>query len=536
MNYSQTSDLSPNTTVVDTLDIDQANINNANILNASIAGGTISNVTLGNDIAANITSLTTPTATITNATITNETVSGTSAIESLTANTATITNETATNSNISTANVTNLTVTNTIVGNAATANTATSATTATNISGGTKYNIPVQTAASTTSFIDNGTVGQLLQSNGIDAAPSWINPSGLSAENANNISGGAAGQLLYQSATNVTSKLSGYTFICDTDSKLAQWATDSQTTKGTGYASGNDYTNVLIANSLSISSANEIVLNLSNCETISVRGMPGATITISGTYSGVQKGFAYSAINELSQISNIYVVHTNSLGATTLSYCNKVSKVNVTTGSSSGLAVSYSHCASMNEDYGSATATSSTAGSFDSCTNIGECVSLATGSQGYGYMYCVNVGNCTDNSSTTYGAFTCTKVINFIGTTNTCTADIGTLAGVTTTIGNTTDAANNTFYGNATTATTAVNVNDGTINATTGTFSGTVTAPTSNGALSGNATTANVTGTMPIGANYIQYYSSTYPATNVTPSSLFGGTWEIIALSNITTL
>src|SRR5574344_259383 len=525
MDYSQTSDLSPNTTVVDTLDIDQANINNANILNASIAGGTISNVTLGNDIAANITSLTTPTATIT-----NETVSGTSAIESLTANTATITNETATNSNISTANVTNLTVTNTIVGNAATADSATLAAKATNIVGGAKYSIPMQTAASTTSFIENGTSGQLLQSNGIDAAPSWINPSGLSAENANNISGGTTGQLLYQSATNVTSKLSGYTFICDTNDKLAQWATDSQTTKGTGYASGNDYTNVLLANSLSISSANEIVLNLSNCETISVRGMPGATITISGTYSGVQKGFAYSAINELSQISNIYVVHTNSLGATTLSYCNKVSKVNVTTGSSSGLAVSYSHCASMNEDYGSATATSSTAGSFDSCTNIGECVTKATGSQGYGYMYCVNVGNCTDDSSTTYGAFTCTKVINFIGTTNTCTADIGTSAGVTTTIGNTTDAANNTFYG---TATTAVNVNGGTINATTGTFSGTVTAPTFNGALSGNITNANVTGTMPIGANYIQYYSST--ATNVTPSSLFGGTWEIIALSNITT-
>src|SRR5574344_49803 len=394
MDYSQTSDLSPNTTLVDTLDIDQANINNANILNASIAGGTISNVTLGNDIAANITSLTTPTATIT-----NETVSGTSAIESLTANTATITNETATTSNISTANIT------------------TSATTATNISGGTKYNIPVQTAASTTSFIDNGTAGQLLQSNGIDAAPSWINPSGLFAENANNISGGTTGQLLYQSATNVTSKLSGYTFICDTDSKLFQWSNDSQTAKGTGYASGNDYTNVLIANSLAISSANAIVLNLSNCETISIRGMPGTTITISGTYSGIQKGIAYSAINELSQISNIYVVHTNSAGATTLSYCNKVSKVNVTTGTTSGLAVNYSHCASMNEDYGAATAASSTAGSFDSCTNIGECVSLATGSQGYGYMYCVNVGNCTDNSSTPCGAFSCTTLISFIGTT-----------------------------------------------------------------------------------------------------------------------
>src|SRR5574344_1737152 len=498
MNYSQTSDLSPNTTVVDTLDIDQANINNANILNASIAGGTISNVTLGNDIAANITSLTTPTATITNATITNETVSGTSAIESLTANTATITNETATNSNISTANVTNLTVTNTIVGNAATADSATLAAKATNIVGGAKYSIPMQTAASTTSFIENGISGQLLQSNGIDAAPSWINPSGLSAENANNISGGTTGQLLYQSATNVTSKLSGYTFICDTDSKLLQWSNDSQTAKGTGYASGNDYTNVLLANSLSISSANEIVLNLSNCETISVRGMPGATITISGTYSGIQKGIAYSAINELSQISNIYVVHTNSAGATTLSYCNKVSKVNVTTGTTSGLAVNYSHCASMNEDYGAATAASSTASSFDSCTNIGECVSLATGSQGYGYMYCVNVGNCTDNSSTTYGAFTCTKVINFIGTTNTCTALIGG-DGIVTTIGTANTAADNILYAS----------------------------------LNGDVSNANVKGTMPIGSNYIRYCDSDSAAA---PSSIFGGVWTISAIINISTL
>lgn len=522
MDYSQTSDLSPNTTVVDTFDIDQANINNANILNASIAGGTISNVTLGNDIAANITSLTTPTATITNATITNETVSGTSAIESLTANTAAIINETATNSNISTANVTNLTVTNTIAGNAATADSATLAAKATNIVGGAKYNIPVQTAASTTSFINNGTAGQLLQSNGTDAAPSWINPSGLSAENANNISGGSAGQLLYQSATNVTSKLSGYTFICDTDDKLLQWSNDSQTAKGTGYASGNDYTNVLIANSLTISSANAVILNLSNCETISVRGMPGSSITIYGTYSGIQKGIAYSSLADITQISNLYLGHVNSAGATTLSYCNKVSKVNVTTSSSSGLAVSYSHCASMNEDYGSATATSSTAGSFDSCTNIGECVSLATGSQGYGYMYCVNVGNCTDNSSTTYGAFTCTKVINFIGTTNTCTADIGTSVGVTTTIGNTTDAANNTFYGNATTATTATNISGGTVNGTTGTFSGTVAAPTFSGALSGNITNANVTGTMPIGADVVCYYTSSKP------SLIYGGKWNII--------
>lgn len=59
-------------------------------------------------------------------------------------------------------------------GNAAT---ATSATTATNLAGGVASNIPYQSGAGATSFLANGTAGQMLLSNGA-AAPSWSNVSG----------------------------------------------------------------------------------------------------------------------------------------------------------------------------------------------------------------------------------------------------------------------------------------------------------------------------------------------------------------------
>lgn len=57
------------------------------------------------------------------------------------------------------------------------ATTATIASRATNIDGGIQYQIPYQSNVSTTSFLPNGTSGQVLQSNGVSSAPSWITPS-----------------------------------------------------------------------------------------------------------------------------------------------------------------------------------------------------------------------------------------------------------------------------------------------------------------------------------------------------------------------
>jgi hypothetical protein len=55
------------------------------------------------------------------------------------------------------------------------ASTATSATTATNLAGGIASQIPYQTGAGATSFVANGTTGQVLTSNGT-SAPTWTTP------------------------------------------------------------------------------------------------------------------------------------------------------------------------------------------------------------------------------------------------------------------------------------------------------------------------------------------------------------------------
>jgi hypothetical protein len=83
----------------------------------------------------------------------------------------------------------------------------------TNLKGGIASQIPYQSAANTTTFIPNGTIGQLLQSNGA-SAPSWVTATDLTvskasyADNAGistNLKGGIASQIPYQSSANTTS-------------------------------------------------------------------------------------------------------------------------------------------------------------------------------------------------------------------------------------------------------------------------------------------------------------------------------------------
>jgi len=98
---------------------------------------------------------------------------------------------------------------------------AATATTATNIAGGTDGEIPYQTAAGTTSFIAIGTSNYILQGNGA-ASPTWtsaptvavtnmtgtggfsITGNATTATTATDIAAGAAGEILYQSAANIT--------------------------------------------------------------------------------------------------------------------------------------------------------------------------------------------------------------------------------------------------------------------------------------------------------------------------------------------
>lgn len=85
-----------------------------------------------------------------------------------------------------------------IGGNAATA------TTATNIAGGTVNAIPYQNAAGSSTFLAAGTTGYILQTNSTTSPPAWIDPNGLTVGYATNISGGVAGAVPYQSAVGTT--------------------------------------------------------------------------------------------------------------------------------------------------------------------------------------------------------------------------------------------------------------------------------------------------------------------------------------------
>ena len=82
-----------------------------------------------------------------------------------------------------------------------------SATTATNLAGGSAGYLPYQSAPGITSFVSSGTTGTILIAN-YAGAPTWTATSGLSiglATTSTNLAGGTAGQVPYQTAPGVTS-------------------------------------------------------------------------------------------------------------------------------------------------------------------------------------------------------------------------------------------------------------------------------------------------------------------------------------------
>src|SRR5574344_775209 len=129
-------------------------------------------------------------------------------------------------------------------------------------------------ADDTTTALANGTAGQTLTINEDGTAPIWKTPTTLSTS----VSGGTASSFLYRESANTTKFLQEYTYICDSDAKLAQWHSDVQSTTWT---SGNDYTKVLIVGSLSLTvAASSKAFDLTNGGTVEVDGAPNASITL----------------------------------------------------------------------------------------------------------------------------------------------------------------------------------------------------------------------------------------------------------------
>lgn len=102
----------------------------------------------------------------------------------------------------------------------------------TNLAGGLKGYIPYQNTVDTTTFLAPGTAGYVLQSNGALAAPSWVAPGTSTNTNANNIIGGAAGNLLYQSSGSNTTWLTNGTsgYVLTQGSTNPQWTNPSTLT------------------------------------------------------------------------------------------------------------------------------------------------------------------------------------------------------------------------------------------------------------------------------------------------------------------
>jgi len=120
-----------------------------------------------------------------------------------------------------------------------------SAVATTNITGGATGGLPYQTAANTTGFLALGTTNQVLTAGA--SGPQYVNQSTLSvgsattATTATNVSGGAAGSLVYQSGPSTTSTLAigSNNQVLTVSSGSLTWATPSTTaTTATNLAGG----------------------------------------------------------------------------------------------------------------------------------------------------------------------------------------------------------------------------------------------------------------------------------------------------------
>jgi hypothetical protein len=115
--------------------------------------------------------------------------------------------------------------------------------TATNIAGGATGSLPYQSAASTTTFLPIGTTNYVLTAGA--SAPQYVAQSTLTVGTANNLAGGAANRVAYQSGTNVTAFLpapvtAGNAIIWDGSNIL--WGSGPAASSASNLSGGGAYT------------------------------------------------------------------------------------------------------------------------------------------------------------------------------------------------------------------------------------------------------------------------------------------------------
>ena len=211
--------------------------------------------------------------------------------------------------------------------------------TSTNLIGGERGSVPYQSTASITVMLPPGTVGSLLQTNGPGQAPTWVSPSGLSAQNAvtaTNLSFGTMGQIPYQQNIGQTSFFgpgaagqvlvsagttsTGPTF--QSTLTLAGTTTASSTNTGAlqvigGVGIGNNlyvggtgvFTGDIVANSGNITTFNTGTFNLINSSATNIN------FAGSGTAVTISSSTGYTNIRNLTTLTNATSATSTTSGA-----------------------------------------------------------------------------------------------------------------------------------------------------------------------------------------------------------------------------
>jgi hypothetical protein len=188
----------------------------------------------------------------------------------------------------------------------------------------------------------------------------------------------SGGDLLYVYDTSASAlkkttlaNLSYFTYIVDSDQKLADWANN---------VDGNDYTSVLIKpGTWSFSGG----INLSPVGTKVVVGMPGSKLSLTSQY-----GLSYGSGAPVSKEYYMYGVTAENNRA-------------------SGAGTCFYRCTNLTNCTGTGTGTSIGYG-FRNCTNLTNCsgTGVATNintSIGYGFNNCTNLTNCSGTGATSDG-------------------------------------------------------------------------------------------------------------------------------------
>ena len=204
-----------------------------------------------------------------------------------------------------------------------------SATTSTNLSGGATGSLPYQTGSGATSFLSLGTTNYVLTAGA--STPQYVAQSTLSVGNATtagtatNVAGGAASQLLYQSASGTTAFVANGTagqFLVSNGTSAPSWSTVStavtisdQTSSASTfyplfYSATSGTTNTVDTSSTKLQ-------YVPSTGTFSSSILSGGNVTATGSISSSATigAFSYGTLASTSSDTNIFASFTNSVNS-----------------------------------------------------------------------------------------------------------------------------------------------------------------------------------------------------------------------------